>query len=217
MKILLVEDNDTIIKGLKYTLENNGYSFYSALLISDAINLLNSNKFDLVLLDITLPDGNGFDLYNDYIKSSNIPTIFLSAQDEEETIIKGLDIGADDYITKPFSTNILLAKIKKSLEKNSNNKIININNISFDLESMELKKDNVKIELSSLELKIINLLFNNLNKVVSRDKLLESIWEWTGNDVDDHTITVYMKRIKDKVGMDIIKTIKGIGYRIDGE
>lgn len=213
MRILLVEDNPAILKGLTYSLQKE-YEVISKTKVLDVINYIKQdNKFNLIILDVTLPDGNGFDLYKNYIKELNIPCIFLTALDSDEDIISGLDMGAEDYITKPFSTNVLLARINKILKKKEN--IIKIDNIKYDLDKMILYKDNNVIDLSSLELKIINLLFLNTNKVVSRSQLLDSIWQWTGNDVDDHTITVYLKRIKDKIGKDIIKTIKGIGYRID--
>ena len=213
MRILLVEDNQSILKGLSYSLQKNEYEVISKSKVIDVINYLKQdNDFNLIILDVTLPDGNGFDLYKNYIKELNIPVFFLTAKDSDEDIISGLNMGADDYITKPFSTNVLIAKINKIAKKTN---IIIINNIKYDLDKMILYKDNNVIELSSLELKIVNLLFLNINKVVSRTELLDSIWQWTGNDVDDHTITVYLKRIKDKIGIDIIKTIKGIGYRID--
>ena len=214
MNILLVEDNESISKGLKYTLEKNEYKVITTSTKKETIEKIN-DSWNLIILDITLPDGNGFDIYKDYIETKKIPTIFLTAKDEEENIIKGLSFGVEDYITKPFSTNILIAKIKNILEKNKNDSIIKIDDITFNKDSLELKKEGKKIELTALELKILTLLFQNTNKVISRNTLLESIWEWTGNDVDDHTITVYIKRIKDKLGTDIIKTIKGIGYRID--
>ena len=213
MRILLVEDNQSILKGLSYSLQKNEYEVISKSKVIDVINYLKQdNDFNLIILDVTLPDGNGFDLYKNYIKELNIPVFFLTAKDSDEDIISGLNMGADDYITKPFSTNVLIAKINKIAKKTN---IIIINNIKYDLDKMILYKDNNVVELSSLELKIVNLLFLNINKVVSRTELLDSIWQWTGNDVDDHTITVYLKRIKDKIGIDIIKTIKGIGYRID--
>ena len=213
MRILLVEDNQAISKGLTYSLTKNNYEVVVKSKVSDVTSYLKSdNNFDLIILDVTLPDGNGFDLYKNHIKELNIKTFFLTARDSDDDIVDGLDMGADDYITKPFSTNVLIAKINKIIKKNN---IIKIDNIKYDLDKMILYKDDSSIDLSSLELKIVNLLFLNINKVVSRNMLLDSIWEWTGNDVDDHTITVYLKRIKDKIGTDIIKTIKGIGYRID--
>lgn len=212
MKLLLVEDNQSIIKGLVYALEQNNYEVIVKTTIKDTIEYLENNKVDLAILDISLPDGNGFDLYKEYIH--NTKTIFLTAKDTTDDIVKGLEMGADDYITKPFSTRELLARINRILITKGNN-IITVKDISFDLDKMEVSKDNKVINLSSLELKILSLLFNNLNKVVTRQAIIEHIWLITGNDVYDNTVTVYMKRIREKLGSDIIITLKGVGYRID--
>ena len=216
MNILLVEDNLTIIKGLKYSFEKNNYNLEYKTNVKDTIKHLNENNtIDLIVLDITLPDGNGFDLFEKHIKNKDIPTIFLTAKDDEETIVKGLNIGAEDYITKPFSTKELLARINKILLRNKKKSVIKVDDISFNLDKMIVYKEDKSIELTSLELKLLSLLFFNINKVVNRATILDKIWEWTGNDVDDHTITVYFKRIREKLGTDIITTVKGIGYRID--
>ena len=216
MNILLIEDNLTIIKGLKYAFLKNNYNLTYQTKVSDAIIYLKEQKKpDLIILDITLPDGNGFELYENKIKELNIPTIFLTAKDDEDDIVKGLNIGAEDYVTKPFSIKELLARINKILMRSQKKNIIKIDDISFDIDKLILYKNNEKIDLTSLELKLINLLFTNINKVVTRNTILDKIWEWTGNDVDDHTITVYFKRIREKIGTNIITTIKGIGYRID--
>ncbi len=212
--ILLIEDNESISKGLKYSLEENNYNIKIANNIKTAKEEL-KNNIELIILDVSLPDGNGFDFYETYIKEKNIPTIFLTARDSEEDIVNGLNLGAEDYLTKPFSTKELLARINKILSRNKKKNIIKIKDISFDIDKMEVKKDNSIVNLSSLELNILYMLFFNINKVVTRETLLDKIWEWTGNDVDDHTITVYLKRIKDKIGEDIITTIKKVGYRID--
>ena len=212
--ILLVEDNESISKGLKYSLEENNYNVEIANSVKTAKKEFNS-EIELAILDVSLPDGNGFDLYEEFMKDKNIPTIFLTAKDSEEDIVKGLDLGADDYLTKPFSTRELLARINRIISRNKKNNIIKVKNVTFDIDKMELYKDNLKINLSSLELNILNILFLNINKVVTREIILEKIWEWTGNDVDDHTVTVYIKRIKDKIGEEIITTIKKVGYRID--
>ncbi len=212
--ILLVEDNESISKGIKYSLEENNYNVVVAKSVKTAKKEFN-DEIDLAILDVSLPDGNGFDLYEGFIKGKNIPAIFLTAKDSEEDIVKGLDLGADDYLTKPFSTRELLARINRIISRNKKNSIIKVKNITFDIDKMELYKDNLKVNLSSLELNILNILFSNINKVVTREVILEKIWEWTGNDVDDHTVTVYIKRIKDKIGEDIITTIKKVGYRID--
>ena len=216
MNILLVEDNLSIIKGLTYSFEKNNYNYIYKTNIKDTLEFL-SNKYeiDLIILDITLPDGNGFNLFEQKIKPLNIPTIFLTAKDEEDDIVKGLNIGAEDYITKPFSTKELIARINKILMRSKKKNIIKINDISFDIDKLILYRNDDKIDLTPLELKLVNLLFTNINKVVTRNTILDKIWEWTGNDVDDHTVTVYFKRIREKIGTNIIITIKGMGYRID--
>lgn len=216
MNILLIEDNLSIIKGLSYYFESNNYNLIYKTNISDALKYINENKkINLIILDIMLPDGNGVELYKKEILNLDIPTIFLTAKDDEDEIVKCLNLGAEDFMTKPFSTKELLARVNKIINRFQKQNKIQIKDIIFDLDKMILYKNNIPVSLSPLELKIINLLFSNLNKVISRDILLDKIWEWTGNDVDDHTITVYFKRIREKIGTDIIITIKGIGYRID--
>ena len=218
MNILLVEDSSTIIKGIKYSFEVNNYLVVAKNSIRDAIKYLSCNeKIDLAILDIALPDGDGIKLYEDEIRKRNIPTIFLTAKDDEETIVKGLNIGAEDYITKPFSIKELLARVNKIFLRLNRNSIIQVKDISIDMDKMIVRKNDNKVELTSLELKLLHLLFLNIDKVVTRNTILDKIWEWTGNYVDEHTVTVYFKRIREKLGTDIIITIKGIGYRIDSE
>lgn len=218
MNILLVEDAESIIKGLTYSLEKSNYKLVIKTTIKDTKEYLLSNtNIDLIILDITLPDGNGFDLFVNTIKNLKIPTIFLTAKDEEDDIVKGLDIGAEDYITKPFSTREIIARINRILLRCKKKSIIKIKDISYDMDKLVLMKNNTPIELTALELKLVNLLFVNINKVVSRNVILDKIWDWTGNYVDDHTVTVYFKRIREKIGTNIITTIKGMGYRIDEE
>ena len=207
MKILLVEDNEILAKGLIYSLEQKKYQVIHTLNVENTLKILKTEKIDLAILDVSLPDGNGFDLYKNNIKEKNISSIFLTAKDEEDNIVKGLELGAEDYITKPFS--IIL--------RNKKNTIIQVQNIKFDMDKMVVYRDNENVELTNLELKILNLLFLNLNKVVKRSEIIDKIWEWTGNDVNDNTVTVYLKRIREKIKTDIIITIKGIGYRIDSE
>ena len=215
MEMLLVEDNLTISKGLEYSFKQENYNLIVATNLKQAAKVIEDNKIDLIILDIALPDGNGLDFYENKIKTLNIPTVFLTAQDDEEIVVKGLNLGADDYITKPFSTKELFARINKILLRKKKNNIITIQNIRFDMDKMIVYKDDKTIELTSLELKILYLLFSNLDKVVKRDDIIEKIWEWTGNDVNDNTVTVYLKRIREKLDADIITTVKGIGYRVD--
>lgn len=218
MQILLIEDNLTIIKGLTYTLKQNNYEVYACKNLLEATSYLKDNpKLNLIILDVTLPDGNGFTFFTENLKTLNIPTIFLTAKDEEDDIVRGLEIGAEDYLTKPFSTKELLARINKILLRQKHNSILKVGDISFDMDKMLVYKDTIKLELTPLELKLLHLLFLNLNKLVSRNTILDKIYEWTGNDVDSHTITVYFQRIRQKLGTDIISTVKGLGYRIDYE
>ena len=213
MNILLVEDNLGIQKGLSYSLTKNNYNVIVKSSIKDTKTYLEDNKPNLIIVDIALPDGSGLDLYKDYIKSLNINTIFLTADDNIDNIVFALDTGACDYITKPFEVRVLIAKINRILS----NKRLVINDIVFDINKMEVFKNNKVVSLTSLEKKILFLLVSNKNKVVTRENLINYIWELTGNDVYDNTITVYLKRIREKLDTDIIKTIKGIGYRIDEE
>lgn len=215
MKILLVEDNELLAKGLIYSLEQKEYIVFHAVNINETLKIIKKEQVDIAILDISLPDGNGFDLYKNYIKEKEIQTIFLTAKDEEDDIVKGLELGAEDYITKPFSTKELLARMNKIILRKTKNTIIKVKDISFDIDKMVVYQADKKIELTSLELKILHLLFMNINKVVTRNEIIDKIWEWTGNDINDNTVTVYLKRIRKKIKTDIIITIKGIGYRID--
>lgn len=215
MNILLIEDNVGIIDGLKIAFENNDYNFNFVTKVYDAIKYLEKNKPNLIILDITFPDGNGFDLFEKHIKTLNIPVIFLTAKDDSDDIVKGLDLGAEDYITKPFSTKELLARVRKVLMRSFKQSKIKVKDVTFNIDKMIIYKNGKELNMTPLEIKIANQLFLNINKVVKRDELLDLIWRETGNDVDDHTLTVYMKRIREKLGDNIIITIKGIGYRID--
>ncbi len=216
MKILLIEDNDQIAEGISYFFNKNNFIVDIVDTYQKALTKLNDN-YDVIILDVSLPDGNGFALYEDKIKDLKIPAVFLTALDDEENIVKGLSLGAEDYVTKPFSSKELLARVNNIIMRKRKTKIIKAKDITFDLDKMALYKKDKEINLSSIERQIIELLFLNVNKVVKRETILDKIWEWTGNDVDDHTITVYLKRIREKLGSDIIITIKGVGYRIDEE
>jgi DNA-binding response OmpR family regulator len=215
MNLLLIEDNENIATGLIYAFKKNNHQLMFLTNVEDAKKYLQTNTPALIILDVSLPDGNGFDFYENVIKEKKIPVVFLTAKDDENDIVKGLNLGAEDYMTKPFSTKELLARVDKIILRNKLTKSIKVKNITFDFDKMICYRDNEVIELSSLELKIIHLLFNHVGKVVKRATILDRIWDWTGNDVDDHTVTVYLKRIREKLETDIIITVKGIGYRID--
>lgn len=215
MKILLIEDNENIAHGLEYNFKKNGFDLNYKTTTKESLEYLETNQPELVILDVSLPDGNGFELFKSIIKEKDIPTIFLTAIDDENDIVDALNLGAEDYMTKPFSTKELIARVNRIMMRKKKSSVIQVKDIQFDLEKMIVSKNSKPIEVTSLELKILHLLFVNINKVVRRITILDKIWEWTGNDVDDHTVTVYMKRIREKLGTDIIVTIKGIGYRID--
>lgn len=215
--ILLVEDSESIIMGLKYSLEQEGFKVITAKTIKEAEEY---KAYDLILLDITLPDGNGFEFFKEIKKKEDVPVIFLTALDEEINIVKGLDLGAEDYIVKPFRVKELISRIKVALRRYDkiSSSTININGIELDTENMEVKKDGKIIDLTSLEFKILLLLFTNKNKLVTRDMILNRIWDLAGNFVNDNTLTVYIKRIREKIGDSegkIIKTIRGVGYKVD--
>lgn len=213
MKILLIEDNLSISKGLEYTFNELNYEIINKTNLKEASMYLIDNIPSLIILDISLPDGDGFSFYENIIKKLNIKTIILTAKDDEDDIVKGLELGANDYITKPFKTKELIARVNKILH--SDKIVLKSKNITFDLNKMEVRKNDELVLLTSLELRILYLLFINMNKVVTRSYLLEYIYNLTGNDVNDNTITVYLKRIREKLDEEIIKTVKGIGYRID--
>ena len=221
MKILIVEDNDTIVEGLKFSLEHKNFKVSVSKTIKEAkIEILN-NLYNLVILDILLPDGDGIDLCK-YIKENfEIPIIFLTAKDAESDIIKGLNVGADDYIVKPFRIGELIARINNALRKYKNDTfIIKLQNVIVDTEKMCITKNNKEISLTTLEWRIFNTLLNSRGKIVTRDKLLSLACDTRGNFINDNSLTVYIKRIREKIEDDvnnpkIIKTIKGIGYKIE--
>lgn len=213
MKILLIEDNKSIIKGLEYAFAQNGYSCEYCLSLDEAVRKAPFN-YDAAVLDIMLPDGNGFDLLKKIRRYSDLPVIFLTAVDDEDSVVNGLELGADDYITKPFSTRELIARIKRVANKNSKKNIITVSGITLDLDKSAVFENGKQLELTALEYKLLSLLMQNAGKVVTRELIFEKIWDVSGNFVNDNTLTVYIKRIRKKLDADIIKTVKGMGYQV---
>ena len=213
MKILLVEDNKSIIKGLEYAFAQNGYSCEYCLSLDEAVRKAPFN-YDVAVLDIMLPDGNGFDLFKKIRRYSDLPVIFLTAVDAEASVVNGLELGADDYITKPFSTRELIARIKRVANKNSKKNIITVSGVTLDLDKSAVFENGKQLELTALEYKLLSLLMQNAGKVVTRELIFEKIWDVSGNFVNDNTLTVYIKRIRKKLDADIIKTVKGMGYQV---
>ena len=221
MKILIVEDNDAIVEGLKFSLEQENFKVTISKTIKEAkIDILN-NLYNLVILDIMLPDGDGVELCR-YIKENfDIPVIFLTAKDAEIDIIKGLNVGADDYIVKPFRIGELVARINNALRKyKKDTNVIKIHNVVINPEKISILKNDCEVALTTLEWRILNTLLNSMGTTVTRDKLLNLACDTRGNFINDNSLTVYIKRIREKIEDDvnnpkIIKTIKGIGYRIE--
>lgn len=215
--ILLVEDNKAIIMGLEYLFNENGYKTIVAENVQEAKQQLSNNAPDIVILDVMLPDGDGFTLCK-YIKENDIaPVIFLTARDEEKDVVLGLELGADDYIIKPFRNLELLSRIKNVLRRNTNSSQINIGTLRMDVDLRKVYRENEQIELTKLEFEILKIMLSNPKKVFTREEILSYIWDSAGNFVNDNTLTVTIKRLreklKDKEGK-IIVTVRGVGYKI---
>lgn len=225
MKLLLVEDDKTILAGLEFCLTKENFEVVTASTGKEALEKIENNKIDLLLLDINLPDINGIELYKRIKKDKDIPTIFLTANDLETTIVEALDNGADDYITKPFKTRELISRINSVLRRvyksDSNNKL-EIKNIKINLNEATVYKDNEKVFLTALEYKILLILFMHPGRVYTRESILAEIWDTEEEYVNDNTLTVYIKRIREKLEEDptnpkIILTVRGLGYKVDYE
>ena len=200
IKVLLVEDNNAIILGLEYLFKEEGFEYSIVKNKRDTLNILDKETFDVVLLDVSLPDGNGFDICKYIKKKKNIPVIFLTAKDEEKDVVMGFDLGADDYIIKPFRNRELVSRIKNVLRRKNNlDNCLQIKNIKINTETGKVYKDEEEITLTKLEYKILVNLFSNRNKLITREEILNDIWDIAGNFVEDNTLTVYIKRIREKL------------------
>ena len=222
-RILLVEDDVTITIGLEYSLEQEGFDVTVAGSVKTAMVMLSQEKFDLVLLDISLPDGNGFDICRWLKQKGDTPVIFLTARDDEGSVVMGLDIGADDYITKPFRIRELQSRIRSVLRRTrkaaSGDRVICYGNVTIDTAGGKVRKNVEIVFLTALEYRLLLTLVNNEGRIVTRERLLESIWDVSGDFVNDNTLTVYIKRLREKIEDDpqnpqIIKTVRGMGYQI---
>lgn len=219
-KILIVEDDETIRLGLKYYLEQEEFQVLESENCKNTLPLLEKNP-NIILLDVNLPDGNGFDLFEQIKKVKDIPVIFLTANDLEVSVVRGLDMGADDYITKPFKARELVSRIKNVLRRANkvDSNIIFLKDIKIDMKQAKVFKDGKDVMLTALEYKILLILALNPNQVFTREKILSDIWDVNEAYVNDNTLTVYIKRIREKIENDpmnpeIIVTVRGMGYRI---
>ena len=212
-KILLIEDNYMIVKAIVYLLKQNDFDVQVSYNLNDSLNYLSSD-IDVVILDLMLPDGDGLVFYKKHLKNKH--TIILTAKDDEDIVVDAIDSGVDEYIIKPFRAKELVSRINKIIRKKEEKNIIQKDNIIINLDSSQVFVNNNEVYFTSLEYKILVLLFQNFNRVITRDILIDKIWDITGKIVNDNTLSVYIKRIREKLNNDsIIKTIKGIGYRVD--
>ena len=215
--ILIVEDDSIIAFGLIYALEQENYKVFHGKNVEESIKLIDENNFDLVILDMQLPDGTGLDIRGK-LKDSSAAIIFLTVEDDEEKIVKAFEDGADDYITKPFRIRELMARVKRTLNKNNDNNqnIINLGNIVIDTYLGRIYIDDLQVELTALEYRLLLTFASNKGQLLTRSQILDSIWDSTGNFVEDNTLTVYIKRLREKLGNSLnIETVRGIGYRVD--
>lgn len=213
-KILLVEDSDSIVKGLKYALEQENFEIIVARSLKEVSEQIDK-PFDLVILDVMLPDGATFDLCSSLKEEKGVPVIFLTARDDESDVVLGFDKGADDYVVKPFRPRELISRINRLL-KNGTADNIKVGKVMINVPACKVFINDVEVNFTALEYRILLLFFTNVGKVVTRELILDRIWDDAGNFVNDNTLTVYVKRIREKLGEEnVIKTVKGIGYRVD--
>ena len=225
MNIFLLEDDEAIGIGLKYSLENEGYAITLTRSFAEAESIIEKQTFSLYILDINLPDGSGYDICRKVKEKGDFPVIFLTAYDDEVNVVMGLDIGADDYITKPFRVRELVARIKSVMRRCGKDKAeptVKLGNVSVNLNEARVTKDDEDVILTAMEYRLLLTFINNRGKVLSRNKLLEEIWDVDGDFVNDNTLTVYIKRLRDKIERDpasptIIKTVRGLGYVIEND
>ena len=222
IKILLVEDDLSLIEGLKFSLAKHGFDVTVARTVKEAIECFNQNEYKLFLLDLMLPDGSGFDICKTIRKSSDSPVIFLTASDEEVNVVMGLDIGGDDYITKPFKLNELLSRINAAMRRsNTLGKQANelsANGITVKLLEGRAIKNGTDIELTSAEYRLLCLFMQNPRAILSREQIMQRLWDCDEKFVDDNTLAVYISRLRDKIedtpGQPLfLTTIRGMGYR----
>lgn len=220
-KLLLVEDEPTLIRMLTSFLASENFSVTSVTGQSAAVEAMNTNKPDLALVDISLAEGNGFAVCA-HAKDLGIPVIFLTASSDEFSVVTGLDMGADDYISKPFRPRELVSRIRSVLRRvGKRQSIIALGDLSIDTDKGTVTRNGQDLYLSALEYKLLLVFLNNRGQILTRDKLLEEIWDSAGDYVSDNTLTVYIKRLREKIEQDpqnpvFIKTVRGLGYRLEG-
>lgn len=212
--ILLLEDDENLNRGISLKLSKEGYHVLSAYTLQDAKSLFNKEEIDLIISDITLPDGNGLE-FGKYVRDkSEVYFIYLTAMDQEIDVVNGYDTGADDYVTKPFSVNILVSKVNammRRLQENDTGTLVS-DEIEVSAKEMQVKKAGKMIALSKTELQLLIFFMENAGQILSKEKILERIWGLDGQFVDDNTVTVNVSRLKNKLGTEQIANVRGLGY-----
>lgn len=220
IKILIIEDDITIVKNLSELLRQEGFETSCALNCNEAESKIETEQFDLILLDVLLPDGNGFSFCKKIKSITDCPVIFLTASADEFSVVTGLDIGADDYIEKPYRPRELISRIKSVLRRTGKSQsVITLGNVSVDMDKGIVTKNGKDVFLSALEYKLLLVFLNNPGVTLTRNKLLSEIWDIAGDFVNDNTLTVYIKRLREKIEDDIqnpkiILTVRGLGYKL---
>ena len=220
MKIFLLEDDASIAMGLEYSLHKEEYETRLARTVKEALEIISAEEFDLYLLDLTLPDGSRYDVCRTIKEKGDLPVIFLTAFDDEVNVVMGFDLGADDYISKPFRVNELMARIKSVLRRYNSEAgksgILELHGLKINTNEAKVYKNGNEIVLTAMEYRLLLILLNNKGRVLSRNQLLENIWDIDGIFVNDNTLTVYVKRLREKLGEAVnIETVRGMGYRVD--
>lgn len=215
-RILLLEDEINLNKGITLTLQKAGHQVTSAFSLSEAERYLEEENFALIICDITLPDGSGLELGKKVRERSDTYFMYLTALDSEIDIVNGYDTGADDYITKPFSLMVLVSKVNALMRridrKEESGNILICGDLEVNCQEMKVRKDGREIPLSKKELQLLVYLWENAGRVVSKENILEHIWDVDGQFVDDNTVTVNISRLKNKLGTDEISNVRGLGY-----
>lgn len=216
-KLLLLEDDMMIASGIMYALNNEGYEVIHCENVQSAFEQIKSQPFQLAILDMQLPDGNGFDV-SEKLKNTETPIIFLTIVDDEAKIVKAFEEGADDYVVKPFRIRELLARVKRTLQKKAgaNQDVMVVGKVAIHTDVGKVYVDEKLVELTALEYRLLLIFAMNQSKLLTRTQILEKIWDMDGNFVEDNTLTVYVKRLREKLGDAIhIETVRGMGYRVD--
>ena len=222
-KLLVVEDDKSIAVGLEYSLGQEGFGVTLCAGVADALEALKTERFDLAVLDLSLPDGSGYDVCRAIKRQGDMPVIFLTARDDEVSVVMGLDMGADDYITKPFRIRELTSRIRSVLRRagQGGSTLMEFGPVQINAALGKVYKNGQDVFLSALEYRLLMTLANHAGQVLSRNQLLESIWDVSGDFVNDNTLTVYITRLREKIEDDpqnpvVIETARGLGYRVGG-